>query len=116
MDYLLYIGIKMSLFNKTIINIYLSPELQETLGILNKINLKLDNIMATITELTAKVDELQVALDAEQEQIRAAIEALNQAIADLQVLVAEGGTAEERQALADKLDAIKADLVATIPE
>lgn len=72
--------------------------------------------MANIQELAQKVDALQVALDVEQEQIAAAIEALNQAIADLQAMVAEGGTPEERQALADKLDAIKADLESTIPD
>lgn len=71
--------------------------------------------MATITELSQKVDDLQVALDAEQEQILAAIAGLNETIAALQALVVEGGTAEERQALADKLDAIKADLESTIP-
>ncbi len=105
----------MALINKNIVNIYLSGEVEEAIKVLTKINLKLDNIMANITELTQKVDELQVALDAEQEQIRVAIEDLNQAIEDLQAMVADGGTAEERQALADKLDAIKGDLEQTIP-
>jgi hypothetical protein len=49
-------------------------------------------------------------------QIKAAIDALNQTVADLQALVADGGTAEERQALADKLDAITTDLEGTIPD
>ena len=72
--------------------------------------------MATIQELSNKVDELQVALDNEQAQILAAIEDLNDTIAELRDLVADGGTAEERQALADKLDAIKSDLENTIPD
>lgn len=73
-------------------------------------------IMASIQELTAKVDALQTALDAEQEQIKAAIDGLTQTVTDLQAIVAEGGTAEERQALADKLDAITTDLKGTIPD
>lgn len=80
----------------------------------NNKNIKI--IMANIAELTEKVDALQVALDNEQVQILGAIADLEQSIADLQVIVADGGTAEQRQALADKLDAIKSDLVATIPD
>ena len=72
--------------------------------------------MATIVELTQKVDELQAALDAEQVQIAEAIAALEGVVAQLQAQVADGGTAEERQALADKLDAIKSDLEGTIPD
>lgn len=72
--------------------------------------------MANIQELTDKVDALQVALDAEQEQIAAAIAALQATIDELKALVADGGTPEQRQALADKLDAIKSDLEATIPD
>lgn len=71
--------------------------------------------MATIQELSAKVDELQVSLDAEQEAIEAAIADLNQSIADLQVLIVSGGTEEERQALLDKLNAVKEDLEGTLP-
>jgi hypothetical protein len=70
--------------------------------------------MANIQELTAQVDELQTALDAEQEQILQSIGDLQQSIADLQALVADGGTAEQRQALADKLTAIKTDLEGTV--
>lgn len=70
--------------------------------------------MANIAELTAKVDALQASLDQEQQEIADAIAALQQSITDLQAMVADGGTVEERQALADKLDAIKADLEGTI--
>lgn len=79
-------------------------------------NLKLDQIMASILELTAKVDALQTALDTEQEQIAAAIAQLQQTVTELQAIVANGGTEAERQALADKLDAITADLQNTIGE
>lgn len=73
-------------------------------------------IMATIAELTAKVNELETALNAEQEQISTAIAALQTTIDELNANTSGGGTAEERQALADKLDAIVTDLKSTIPE
>lgn len=73
-----------------------------------------NKIMATLQELETKVDELQVALDAEQQSIAEAIAALTQTITDLQALVADGGTVEQRQAIADKLDALKADLEGTV--
>lgn len=70
--------------------------------------------MPTLQELNTKVDELQTALDAEQEQIQAAINGLNEVITTLTAQVAAGGTEEERQAILDKLTAIKADLEATV--
>lgn len=79
-------------------------------------NLKLKKIMATIAQLSAKVDDLQSALDAEQQQIADAIATLNQTVSDLQALVADGGTEADRQAVADKLDAVISDLEATIPD
>lgn len=70
--------------------------------------------MASIQELNDKVDTLQAALDAEQEQIAAAIATLQTTVTDLQALIADGGTTEERQAVADKLDTAIADLKATV--
>ena len=70
--------------------------------------------MPTLAELSAKVDELQGALDTEQQEIADAIAALQQANADLEALVAAGGTEAERQAVADKLTAIVSDLQGTI--
>jgi len=75
---------------------------------------KLNKIMATIAELSAKVDELQVKLDAEQEQIQNAINALNETVASLQAQLADGGTAEERQAVLDKLNSAITDLEGTV--
>lgn len=72
--------------------------------------------MASIQELTAKVDALQTALDNEQAQIKDAIDGLTQTVTDLQAIIADGGTAEERQALADKLDAVITDLQGTIAD
>jgi hypothetical protein len=75
--------------------------------------------MATLEEISMKVDELQAALDAEQEQIAilisakdAAITGLTESIAALEAMVAEGGTAEARQAVVEKIEAVKADLEA----
>lgn len=72
--------------------------------------------MASIIQLTEKVDALQAALDAEQQEIQDAIAALNATIQELKDQIAnnQGGTVEERQVLADKLDAIKADLEGTV--
>lgn len=70
----------------------------------------------SIAELTQKADDLQAALDAEQEQIKEAIKKLEDENAELKTLIADGGTAEERQALANKIDATIADLKATISD
>lgn len=74
-------------------------------------------------DLSAKVDELQVALDAEQQQVKdlleqkdATIATLGETITALEAQVAEGGTAEERQAILDKLNALKADLEGTVAD
>ena len=72
--------------------------------------------MATLQELNDQVDALQVALDEEQEQVAAAIADLEAVIADLEAQVAEGGSPEERQAVLDKLVAVKTDLEGTIPD
>lgn len=82
----------------------------------HSITSKLDLIMATLAELSAKVDTLQTALDEEQQQIKDAIDSLNQIVTDLKAQVADGGTAEERQAVADKIDAVITDLKGTIPD
>ena len=89
---------------------------ENTNVLLNQIVNKLNLLEMNIQELNAKVDALQVALDNEQEQIALALAGLNQLVEDLQDLVADGGTEAERQALADKLDVITADLAATIPD
>lgn len=77
--------------------------------------------MPTIDELSAKVDEVQAALDAEQQQVadllaekNSTIETLNGVVADLQTQLADGGTTEQRQAVLDKLNSLKADLEATV--
>lgn len=70
----------------------------------------------SIQELTQKADDLQAALDAEQEQIKAVHTAFEAEIAELKAIIADGGTEEGRQALADKMDATLADLKATITD
>jgi chromosome segregation ATPase len=75
----------------------------------------------TLEEISAKADELQTALDAEQQQVAtllaekdATIATLGETITDLQTQIADGGTAEQRQAVLDKLNALKADLESTV--
>lgn len=88
----------------------------ENTNVLNQITNQLNELKMNIAELNLKVDALQLALDAEQNQIALALAGLNQLVVELQALVADGGTEAERQALADKLDVITADLAATIPD
>lgn len=85
----------------------------EVIKILKQLNQKLDTMANSIADLTKKVDALQQALDTEQEQIAAALARLQTTIDELR---ASNGTEEERQALADKLDAIKADIEGTIAD
>jgi chromosome segregation ATPase len=73
-----------------------------------------EKIMATLKEISEKADQLQASLDAEQAVILEAIAGLQQTIADLQANITDGGTAEERQAVVDKLEGIKTDLEGTI--
>jgi ABC-type transporter Mla subunit MlaD len=89
-------------------------ELSKDLKLIYKQN---QTIMASITELTQKVDALQTqvtdlttAVNTEQQQITDAINALNQTITELQAIIADGGTTEQRQALSDKLTQISTDL------
>lgn len=72
--------------------------------------------MASITDIAAAVAELQASLDAEQQQIADAIAGLTAQIAALEVLLGDGGTEADRQAILDSLAAIKADLEGTIPD
>ena len=104
----------MSLFT---INIYNDDsKLHKIEELLLELTNKTNKIMANIDDLIAQVDDLQVALDAEQAQIAAAIAGLESSIADLTAQLADGGTPEQRQALADKLTAIKEDLAGTIAD
>lgn len=76
--------------------------------------------MPTNKELSDKVDELQSALDDEQAQVRqlidsknATIKTLEETVTTLQGQVADGGTAEERQAVLDKMNTLLTDLKGT---
>lgn len=73
-------------------------------------------IMANAQQLAEKVDALQTAIDTEQEQIQAALATLQNTIESLKAEILEGGTAAERQAIADKLDAAIADVSSTIAD
>jgi predicted nucleic acid-binding Zn-ribbon protein len=82
----------------------------------HRILTRLEDIMASITDLSAKVEELQTALDTEQTQIADAFAAFLAEVTDLKAQLLAGGTEAERQAVSDKLDAAIADLQATIPD
>lgn len=98
------------------IHIHQTVDTNEVEKKLNRIIKQNNDTMASIAQLTQKVDALQAALDAEQQEIQDAIAALNTTLQELRDQIAnnEGGTVEERQALADKLDAIKTDLEGTV--
>lgn len=81
--------------------------------VINHITKKTSKIMATIAQLNQKVDDLQLALDTKQEAIATAIAALEQAVKDAQAANQGAATAEELQALSDKMDGILADLTST---
>ncbi len=75
----------------------------------------------TLEQIQQKVNELQTALDAEQQQVKdlmakkdSTIQTLNANIIALEESVAEGGTAEQRQAVIDSLTALKTDLEGTV--
>lgn len=77
--------------------------------------------MPTLEEISAELDTVKESLDAEQQQVadllaqkNATIATLEQTIADLQQSNADGGTPEQRQAVLDKLIALKADLESTV--
>lgn len=105
----------MPLVVKHVHNHYYNSDSDEVKKILKQILLTQKTILMNIEELTAKVDALQTSLDAVQAQIAESSEALNQTISDLTAIVSDGGTEEQRQALADKLDSIKTDLEGTVP-
>jgi uncharacterized protein (DUF3084 family) len=72
---------------------------------------------AAIAERDAAIAERDAAIvekDAVIAQRDATIVSLNEIIATLQGQVADGGTPEERQAVLDQLNAVKADLESTI--
>jgi ABC-type transporter Mla subunit MlaD len=97
--------------------IHTNPEQDsEVVKLLRELKIINQNTMESIDQLIEKVNALQTSLDAEQQEIQDAIAALNTTVQELRDQIAnnEGGTVEERQALADKLDAIKSDLEGTV--
>ncbi len=72
--------------------------------------------MANLEDLQKKVDSLQESLNTEQQQVQDALSKLQKSVEELNGIVAGGGTEEQRQRLADQIDAIASDLAATIPD
>jgi DNA repair ATPase RecN len=98
--------------SRTTINNYYSCDP----SIVEKLNLIIQNqqkMATSISDLSAKVDALQTALDEEQAQVKEAIDKLQASVDELR---AGGGTAEEREALASKIDNVITDLKGTIPD
>lgn len=80
-------------------------------------------IKQKVDDLSGQVADFQAAIDAEQVQVAQAIADLQALVDSLRADVAANGTAEERQAIADEIDAVKtslvsskADLQSTIPD
>lgn len=84
--------------------------------------------MPSNAELSALVDQLQAAVDTEQQEVadllaekeativslNANVVTLGETIVALEAAVAAGGTEAERQAILDKLVAVKADIESTV--
>lgn len=83
----------------------------------NLLTIKFTRMAKTVAEIEAKVDALQTALDNEQAQIQASIETLKSTIQELRDQIANGGADQEGlERIATKLDALQADLEATVSD
>lgn len=71
---------------------------------------KMDELILQAEALQTQVTDLTDAVNTEQQQVADAIAALNLQITELQAMITDGGTTEQRQALADKLTQISTDL------
>ena len=71
--------------------------------------------MASIQEISERLDVAQAKLDIEQEQVRQALGVLQSTVDELRANQVDGGTAEQRQGIIDKLDNLIADLESTVP-
>lgn len=76
---------------------------------------KLNAMALTVADLTAKLDALQTVVDEEQQEISNALGALTTEVAALKEIIAAGSDQAALQAGIDKIDAIIADVKATIP-
>jgi uncharacterized protein (DUF342 family) len=84
--------------------------------------------MPKLEEIQKLADDLQIVLDKEQQQVKNLLEqkeatnetlrntvaTLEDTIVSLQAQLADGGTPEQRQAVFDKLSALKTDLENTV--
>ena len=89
----------------------------------NSLTLKLNKIMATLSDLEVKIAELQATVDAEQAQIEILVKSQTETIVGLEAQIAElkamlegAPTPEQIQAVVDSLEVIKTDISGTIPD
>lgn len=92
-------------------------------NLFSTLTLKLNKIMATISDLEVKISELQATVDAEQAQIEILVNGQTQTIAaleaqivELEAMLSTAPTPEQIQAVVDGLEVIKADISGTIPD
>lgn len=72
------------------------------------------NIMPNVKDLIIKVDELKETLSNEKNEVYQILLKLNKTIVDLKAIIEEGGTKEEREELAAKLEELKESLENTV--
>lgn len=70
--------------------------------------------MPNVKDLIIKVDELKETLSNEKNEVYQILLKLNKTIVDLKAIIEEGGTKEEREELAAKLEELKESLENTV--
>jgi phage-related tail protein len=97
------------------IHIHQTVDTNEVEKKLNRIIKQNTDLMATVAQLNEKVDLLQTTIDETQAAALEKITTLETTVQELRDQIANGGSTEELQAIADKLDAATADLKSTFP-
>lgn len=91
-------------------NVYQTVDNEAVLKEIKALTKTLNTMANSIKDLTAQIEATQAATDAKQEQIIAKVDVIQAQLAEL---ITDGGTEEERQALADKIAALRADIEST---
>ena len=83
---------------------------------LDFISSQLNSLTMAFNTLEERFTALETAVATERQQILDALAELQEANADLQLLVADGGTVEQRAALALRMENLTATVAAIIPD